>query len=74
MSGNCFLKQEATSEIISNVAGFCAECYSVIHPHEIIFYDLHNYHYLCASCQEEIQDERDENGEPLTVDNHSLFN
>jgi len=57
MSGKSFLRQEATSEIIENVASFCAECYTPLSENETIFYDMKNYRYLCSSCQENIQNE-----------------
>ena len=72
MKRNSFLKQEATVEIISNVADFCSECYTTLAPLEIIYYDMHNYRFICASCQEEIELHLDENCNPMDED-HSLF-
>jgi len=57
MSRNGFLKQEATAEIISNVASFCAECYHPVSENETIFYDMHKFRYLCNLCQEEIENQ-----------------
>ena len=74
MIGSCFLKQEATAEIISNVASFCAQCYADIIQNQTIFYDMRNYNYLCECCQTELQESVDSNCEPLDVDNNSLFN
>lgn len=74
MSENCFLRQKATSEIISSVAGFCAECYTVIQPNETIFYDMQNCRYLCQSCQENIKEKLDEKCEPLNLEHTFLFN
>jgi hypothetical protein len=73
MSGNCFLKQEATLDILSNVASFCAECYVPISENEIIFYDMNNYRYLCSSCQEIIQEKLTENCESIDGLDNSLF-
>jgi hypothetical protein len=72
MSGNCFVKQLATSELISNVASFCSECYSKISKDETVYYDMQNCRYLCNLCQEKYQASLDENCEPLTS-NSSLF-
>lgn len=72
--GNCFVRQEATLEIISNVANFCSKCYNDIIHNQIIFYDMKNYCYLCESCQSELQESIDINCEPLTIENNSLFN
>jgi len=74
MIGNCFVRQEATSEIISNVVSFCANCYDDIVYNQTIFYDMNNYRYLCESCQSELQENIDINCEPLASDNQSLFN
>lgn len=74
MSENSFLRQEATSEIISNVAGFCAECYTVIQPNETIFYDMHNCRYLCQSCQEKSRVKVDDSCDALNQNNSTLFN
>lgn len=73
MSENCFLRQEATFEIITNVASFCSECYTPIQLKEFIFYDMHNYRYLCEKCQALIDESLDENCEPLDLHNHSLL-
>ena len=73
MSENCFLRQEATLEIISNVTNFCAQCYSDIDENTIIFYDMQNCRYLCEACQEKYQGTLDENCEPLNSSNNSLF-
>jgi hypothetical protein len=74
MSGNCFLREEATAEIITNVASFCSECYGEIVERNIIFYDMQNYCYLCETCQEQHQANLDENCEPLNHSDSSLFN
>ena len=74
MIGNCFLKQEATLDIIANVANFCSKCYSDIITNQVIFYDMKNYCYLCETCQSELQENIDMNCEPLSSDNNSLFN
>jgi hypothetical protein len=73
MSGNCFVKQLATSELISNVASFCSECYSEISKNEIVYYDMQNCCYLCTLCQEKHQKKFDKNCEYL-ISNSSLFN
>ena len=73
MSENCFLKQEATLDILSNVASFCAECYVSLSENEVIFYDMKNYRYLCSSCQETVQEKLIENCEPVEGLDNSLF-
>ncbi len=73
MSRNCFVREQATSELISNVASFCSECYKKINENETVFYDMQNFRYLCEYCQEKYQESLDENCEPL-VSNNSLFN
>jgi len=73
MSENCFLKQEATLDILSHVANFCAECYTPLAENEIIFYDMKNYRYLCSSCQETIQEKSTENCNPEDGVDNSLF-
>ncbi len=70
---NCFVKQEATEEIILNVASFCAQCYSEIIKNETIFYDMQNCCYLCESCQEVLAENLDINCEPIDSKGHSLF-
>ena len=74
MIGSCFLKQEATSDIIANVVSFCANCYDEIVDNQIIFYDMKNYCYLCESCQAELQESMDINCEPVATVDQSLFN
>ena len=74
MSSNCFVRQEATVEIIKNVTNFCSECYNEILQESIIFYDLQNFCYLCESCQLEIEKNRNTNCELTTIDSTSLFN
>jgi hypothetical protein len=73
MSGNCFVRQLATSELISNVASFCSECYAEISENETVYYDMQNCRYLCTFCQEKHQEHLDENCEPIII-NSSLFN
>jgi hypothetical protein len=75
MSENGFLRQKATSEIIENVASFCAECYSPLSEKETIFYDMKNYRYLCSLCQETIQGKHITFCEPVDIidDNSGLF-
>ena len=73
MIGNCFVRQEATSEIISNVASFCAECYTEIIKDETIFYDMKNCCYLCETCQEVLSENLDTNCESISSEGHSLF-
>ena len=73
MTGNCFVRQEATLELISNVTSFCAECYNEIIKDETIFYDMKNYCYLCETCQETLAEKLDINCEPISSDAASLF-
>ncbi|CAA6818509.1 MAG: Unknown protein [uncultured Sulfurovum sp.] len=73
MTGNCFVRQEATLEIIKNVASFCAECYSEVQKNQIIFYDMENCCYLCEACQEVLAEKLDANCESLDSKNNSLF-
>jgi len=75
MSENCFLRQKATSDILKNVASFCAECYAPLSEKETIFYDMKHYRYLCSSCQETIQNELMQVCEPVEIvdDNSGLF-
>ncbi len=73
MSENCFVRQEASSEIIANVASFCSECYSSISQNETIFYDMQNYRYLCRECKDTLEEQLDENCELIESGNHSLF-
>jgi len=72
MSENCFLKQEATLDIISNVVSFCAECYQSVSENETIFYDMKSFRYLCVSCQQNIQLKIDEKSDNID-DNNQLF-
>lgn len=75
MSENCFLRQKATSDILKNVASFCAECYTSLSEKETIFYDMKHYRYLCFSCQESIQNELMQICESVEIvdDNSGLF-
>lgn len=73
MMGNCFVRQEATLEIISNVASFCAECYNEIIKNETIFYDMRNCCYLCEACQKVLEENLDINCEPINLGENSLF-
>ena len=73
MIGNCFVRQEATVAIISNVASFCAECYSEIIKDDTIFYDMKNCSYLCEACQEALAENLDSNCDPLSSEEKSLF-
>ena len=73
MIANCFVRQEATSEIISNVASFCAECYTDIIENETIFYDMKNCCYLCEACQDVLSKKLDINCDPINLGGNSLF-
>jgi len=73
MTGNCFVSQVATLEIISNVASFCAECYNEIVKDETIFYDMKNCCYLCETCQEVLSENLDINCESISSEGNSLF-
>jgi len=73
MGSNCFLRQEATSEIISNVTDFCSECYETIRPSQVIFYDMSNYRFICDTCQESIDKCLDKDCESLNRKNSLLF-
>ena len=73
MVGNCFVSQVATSQIISNVANFCAECYTEIIKDETIFYDMKNCCYLCEACQEVLAENLDINCESTGSEDNSLF-
>jgi len=74
MGSNCFLRQEATPEIISNVVDFCSECYEVIVPSQVIFYDMDNYRFICESCQESVNKQLEKNSESPNTENSPLFN
>ena len=74
MSSNCFVRQEATLEIIKNVTNFCSECYDEIFQESIIFYDMKNFRYLCMSCQAKIEENLDNDCELVNSDSNSLFN
>jgi hypothetical protein len=53
-SSVCFIRQEATEEILLRVTNVCAECYSDILIGDTIHYDMQSYRYLCEPCQEEL--------------------
>ena len=74
MSGNCFIREEATADSLSNVASFCSECYNSIVLNQVIFYDMKNYCYLCETCQSELAENLDINCEPIDSNSTSLFN
>ncbi len=73
MTANCFIRQNATLEIIANVTSFCAECYDNIIEDEIIFYDMKNCCYLCVACQEALAENLNSNCEPINLEGNSLF-
>lgn len=73
MTGNCFVRQEATLEIISNVTSFCAQCYNEIIQNKIIFYDMKNCCYLCEACQVALDEKLDIDCEPINPEKNSLF-
>ena len=74
MSKNGFLRQEATAEIIKNVASFCSECYHPVLEKETIFYDMHTFRYLCSSCQEVLDIQlKEESMRLLDQSNNGLF-
>ena len=73
MGSNCFFKQKATSEIISNVTDFCSECYETIVPSQTIFYDMDKYRFICEACQDGMGKKLDENSEFIDHENSSLF-
>jgi len=73
MIADCFVRQQASIEIIANVTSFCSECYSDIVKDETIFYDMKNCRYICASCQEKLQETLDMNCEPITSGENVLF-
>ncbi|MBD3792737.1 MAG: hypothetical protein IE889_01075 [Campylobacterales bacterium] len=73
MSENCFVRQEASLDIIANVTNFCSECYNVIQEHEVIFYDMQNYRYLCETCKQSFQEKLDSNCELIENETEPLF-
>ena len=72
-SGNCFVTQEATSDILLKVTNVCAECYSDINEGDTIHYDMQNYRYLCTSCKEKLCALMNENCEVSDEESPSLF-
>ena len=73
MTANCFIRQNATLEIIANVTSFCAECYDNIIEDETIFYDMKNCCYLCEACQEALEENLDINCESISSERNLLF-
>lgn len=73
MASECFITQEATSEILLRVTNVCAECYDDIKAGDIIHYDMQNYRYLCKSCQERLCALMDENCEMIEEESLKLF-
>lgn len=73
MISNCFVRQEATLDMLSNVTNFCSACYSDIMENEIVFYDMKSCCYLCEACQEKLEENLDIKGEPIVNDGSSLF-
>ncbi len=72
MSKHHFVREEASSELIAHVVSFCSECYNELETNEVIFYDMKNYRYLCATCKELFQEQLN-NGELVKSENYSLF-
>jgi hypothetical protein len=54
MSGQYFVEQVATADILRQVTRVCAECYSDIEIDDKIYYDMQKYRYLCSSCHQDI--------------------
>lgn len=73
MIHDCFLRQTATLEILSNVAHFCSECYKDLDKDEVIYYDVKNCRYVCQTCQEKIQETLDMDCEPIKKEEKNLF-
>ena len=73
MARECFVTQEATSEILLRVTNVCAECYDDINEGDTIHYDMQNYRYLCMSCQEKLCALMNENCEVVEDDSAVLF-
>jgi len=57
---HCFVRQEATEEILHRVGTLCAECYRELLPGESIYYDLTHYRYLCQECADSQAQQLDE--------------
>ncbi|ADV46085.1 hypothetical protein [Nitratifractor salsuginis] len=57
---NCFVRQEATPQILQNVSRYCAECYKEFSENEPLFYDMQHYRYLCSRCAERMAEQLDE--------------
>ena len=53
MSGQYFVEQTATTDILKQVTNVCAECYDEIDIDDKIYYDMQNYRYICKDCYEE---------------------
>lgn len=70
---DCFVRQVATLDIISNVTGYCASCYDEIIIESTIFYDMKNCCYLCVKCQEALEEKLDNNCEVMNTEDSSLF-
>lgn len=73
MSSNCFISQEATSEILLRVTNVCAECYADINTGDTIHYDMQSYRYLCDCCQEKLCAQMNEDCEIVEEELPSLF-
>jgi len=73
MASECFVTEEATSEILLRVTNVCAECYDDITEGDTIHYDMQNYRYLCTSCQKILCAQMNENCEIVDDDSPGLF-
>ena len=60
MNLNCFVRQEATPQILQNVSRYCAECYKEFRETETVYYDMQQYRYLCERCAERSAERLDE--------------
>jgi hypothetical protein len=63
MNDNCFVAQEADSNILLRVTNVCSECYSDIQEGDTIYYDMRHCRYLCQSCQEHLAEKINEDCE-----------
>ena len=73
MGSECFVTEQATTEILLRVTNMCAECYDDISVGDTIHYDMQNYRYICMSCQERLCALMNENCEVIEDESAALF-
>ena len=72
-SSPCFIRENATKEILLRVTNVCGKCYGDLHVGDEIYYDIRHCRYLCQACQEALSKRMNDRCETREEEDKVLF-